>query len=374
MTGIVEAHRIVATTAVYQFDIMAVKIVHTAIGHLQGTMVPACYIIIIGRVSIALALLLTAVGMGLVAIAHGKQHKEQADDATGQAEPEAASVPLTLSPNGTRGKDLAYLLVLLDDALAVHQSEAMAFAFLYIVLGIRDGLMVKNMGHLLLAHAYPRIANAYLYIAGIALGLDSDRSPTWGELPSVIGQCIQHKQGKRPVGLDHCIRGLNYQGKSLQPKSHLALGHYVKQALQGEALDMQVNLALAQPYPVSQYCVVVVNLVGQLGNVGDTLLAHGLARSTSIIAPKHLHFMQDTVYEWSDTGNQGQLGPLLQIALPILLQMQLRQLCLLCYLLVFFLLAGNMLLIEGFPLAQRFQQSVYRHAAVITAPLDVEHH
>ena len=87
------------------------------------------------------------------------------------------------------------------------------------------------------------------------------------ELPGVVGQCVEHKEGQHPVGLHLGFRRLHVESDALHLEAPAPLGYDVEEGLQLKALYLQCQLALAQLNPVGQYIVVVVNLGCQLTHI-----------------------------------------------------------------------------------------------------------
>ena len=48
--------------------------------------------------------------------------------------------------------------------------------------------------------------------------------------------------------------------------------HQIEECLQGETLNFQIEFTLSQLYPLSENIIICVDLVGELTDIGETLL------------------------------------------------------------------------------------------------------
>ena len=106
-------------------------------------------------------------------------------------------------------------------------------------------LMGKDRRQLLFTHAAARVCHRDFHIVGSILGRDVHAAALAGKLTRIVGQRVQHEQREHRVGLDRCRRRLHVERDTLHAEAGLAARHQVEQLLQGEALDVQVQLALA---------------------------------------------------------------------------------------------------------------------------------
>ena len=89
------------------------------------------------------------------------------------------------------------LAVFLDDALTVHQSEAVSLLH----------LMVEDMRQHIGIHAMTRISHRHLYIV-ILLGSRDIHMTTFGrELTGIVCQRVQHEERQHTVSLDSGLGG-----------------------------------------------------------------------------------------------------------------------------------------------------------------------
>ena len=173
---------------------------------------------------------------------------------------------------------------------------------------VADGLGVEHVGELFVGHARARVADGDFHIVGGRLGTDVDVSALGRELTGVVGQRVEHEERQHGVGLHLCLRRTDVERDALHLEALTALGHNLEELLQGEALNFQVELALAQLYPVGQYFVGLVDLVGQLTDIVVVAVAN--------------RFVEDAVDEGRDAVDERQLGALLQVATLVVLQPQ----------------------------------------------------
>ena len=260
---------------------------------------------------------------------------QQAYDALGQSEIESAAFPfLALHLDGAHLEDLAQFAVFLDDALAVHQSEAVRALcvvghLLYTTL--YDGLVVEDVLLLLVGHSHTCILHADFHVIVGGCGRDLHTSSRGRELAGIVGHRVDHEERKRAVGLYNILRVVDRQLHSPQLEGHAAFLHDVEQLLQTEALDVEAHIALPHLNPFGEDVVVVVDLVGQLGNVCIALGSH-LRRVFVLQQP--LHLVYHAVDERRDGVDKRYFRTLLQIAPLVVEDVQLRDFYLLVDLLV----------------------------------------
>ena len=177
---------------------------------------------------------------------HHQQH--DALNALGQAE-EVARAPtlLRLGRQQADLEELAGLAILLDDAAAVLETEAMR--------GLVGGL------------ATARITNGHLYIVVRLLGIDVDATTLCREFARIVGQRIEHEERKHAVGLDDSIGGMHVERNLLHGKALTATCHHIEERRQRETLNMEIQLALPQLNPLRQKVVLLVDIVGKFTNV-----------------------------------------------------------------------------------------------------------
>ena len=153
---------------------------------------------------------------------------------------------------------------------------------------------IEEVVELFGGHATTCIFDGNLYVVGILRLRCTDRySPTlFCELSGIIGQRVEHEEGEHLIGLDNGIGRRHVEGDTLHLERGAPLGDEVEELLQGETLNMQTELALAQLDPVGEHIVVVVNLISQLANVSGIGL---LGR---------FHLVEDAIDERGDAINE----------------------------------------------------------------------
>ena len=169
--------------------------------------------------------------------ADGKEDAgDRAADAFRQAEEEAASPAFTaLHADAAYGEDPADLAVLVDDAVAVHQPEAVRGAVRLVV----DGLVVEDVCLLCLGESAARVGDGNLHIAVALRCADGDAAVCRGELPGIVGKGVDHEERQHPVGLDDGGAVSDTEVYAFHLESHASLLHDVEHLLHGEALDVE---------------------------------------------------------------------------------------------------------------------------------------
>ena len=162
---------------------------------------------------------------------------------------------------------------------------------------VADGLGVEEMLQLFIGHACTRILDGDFYIVVCFLSRDEDLSAFGRELTGIVGQGVQHKQCQHTVGLDQCLCGFHLKSDTFHPETLAAFRHHIKEWLQGEGLNLQVQFALAQLDPVGQDVVIVIDLTRQFTDI-------------SLITP-FVDTVDDTVDERCNTIHERDLGSLL---------------------------------------------------------------
>ena len=200
---------------------------------------------------------------------------------------------------------LADLVILLDDSLAVHQSEAVRSGRL-----LGDGLSVEDVCQLVVSHSATGVADGYLDIVRSLGGGNVDASVFGGKLAGVVGQRVKHEEGQHAVGLHGDGGRLDTEGDALHGKTGLVTRHEVEELLQGEALHMQVQFSLTKLYPLCQQLVLLVDVIGQLADILDMILL--------VLAIQVFHFVEDAVDKGQDTHRLRHLGALFEMATLIL--------------------------------------------------------
>ena len=88
--------------------------------------------------------------------------------------------------------------------------------------------------------------------------------------------------------------------------------------MQSETLDLEVQLTLTQLYPLCEDIIIIVDLVGELTDIGKTLLF-----AVVVEGIQTADLMEDAVNEGRDAIDERELGALLQMAALIVFETQL---------------------------------------------------
>ena len=174
-----------------------------------------------------------------------------------------------------------------------------------------DGFGVEEVGELVGGHATACIVDGDLDKVGAFGGADADAPTLVCELAGIVGQRVEHKEGEHLIGLNNGIGGFDIELDALHLERGAALGYQVEELLQGEALDMEAELTLAQLDPVGEHIVVGVDLIGKFAHVG------GIARG-------RLYFVEDAIDEGGNAVDERHFGTLFEIAALAALHAQLE--------------------------------------------------
>ena len=214
------------------------------------------------------------------------------------------------------------------------------------------------------------IGDAHFHIFIRCFRSDSHAPAFGGELSGVVGHCVDHEERERLVGFHDVVGVFHLQIYALQLESHASTLHHVEEFLQRKTLHAQVDVALSHLNPACQHIVVVVDAVGQFGDVREALVAH-FFRVLALQQP--FYFVGNSVDKGHNAIGQRHLGPLLKVAF-LVLQHLLTYECRLLFdflALLFQLLGlGSSLLL---PLLQGFEQRNNGKILVALAPHAMEH-
>ena len=170
---------------------------------------------------------------------------------------------------------------------------------------------IEDMGELLLVHSLTCVGDAHLHTILQHLSTHHHLATFWRKLSSVVGDGINHEECERTVGLHLGGGRLYIQLDALHQKSHLTLLHDVEEGLKREADDAKAQCSLSHLNPLGQYLIVLIDLVGQFGDILVAFLFH-LVRVLALY--ESIHLVYHSVDEWRNTIDERYLGTLLQVA------------------------------------------------------------
>ena len=280
-----------------------------AVGHLERMLVGTFQVAEISAVGIAEGFQIGVIGShGTEGGRAGNQEQNQFADAYGQAEEESAALPhLALGLEGADGEVLADFLVALDDAPTVQQSETVTAL----------NLVGEKRGELLLGHSLTSIRDGEFHIIMLLNGSNLNAPALLGKLPGIVGNGVEHEERENLVGLHHGIGIIDRQFDAFQLETHARALHDVEEFLDRETLYLQLEFALAELNPLGQRLVVVVDGIGNLLDIGESLCPDGF-RFTALL--EFADFVNHAVDEGRDGVDEEYLGTVLQVAPLVLLQ------------------------------------------------------
>ena len=153
------------------------------------------------------------------------------------------------------------------------------------------------------------------------LGANHHLSAAWCKLAGIIGNGVDHEERQGAVGLHHSICRVHLQIYASHLETHLSFRHNVEEWLQREALDAETDGTLAHLNPISEYAVVLVDLVGQLRNILVSFLSDCF-RFTALF--QSIHLVNHAVDKRRDAVHQRNLCSLLHVSPSILGDMKLN--------------------------------------------------
>ena len=169
-----------------------------------------------------------------------EEQQEDAEGTLGQTEKETRTPALlALGSDAADREDLRDLAVLLDDTLAVQQAEAVTADTLVV-----NGLRIEEMSQLFFSHSCPSICDRDLHIVVSLCGGHVDTSLLGCKLSGIIHQRVQHEQRQDTVGLHLGIGLFHLEGDAFHLQTLATFSHNIKQRLEREGLNLQVQLAL----------------------------------------------------------------------------------------------------------------------------------
>ena len=238
-------------------EIIAIEIGSCGICHIQGSLILSVDVAEVCTVGIGISPFQQIDGSCTRFGNHQCQYQHQLHpaDSARQTEGECAAFPLlAFCMDIADGEERAHLLVFIDDALAIEQTEAMT-ARIGAVEDVGQGCFV----HALACIGYGNLNKGFIHHLGANLHLSTARC----KLAGVIGNGVDHEESQGAVGLHHGIGRLHLQVHAAHLETHLAFGHNVEEWLQREAFDTEVDGSLAHLNPIGEHCIVLINLVGQ---------------------------------------------------------------------------------------------------------------
>ena len=123
----------------------------------------------------------------------------------------------------------------------------------------------------------------------------------------IVGNGVNHKEGEDSIGLDDGRRWLNLQFDTLQLETHLTLRHNVKERLQRETDDAEIQATLAHLNPIGKNGIVLIDFFGQFHDILIPLLLD-LVGFTGIHQP--IYLMVHAIDKRCDAVHQRYLGAL----------------------------------------------------------------
>ena len=263
---------------------------------------------------------------------HQQNHTHrQLQHALRQSEEETASFPyLALHSKLAHMEHSVGLLILSDDAFAVHQTESEALVLLDVrrIRTLRSyltriiHLRIVQRINILCRHTMTRVCHRHLHIVILFLCRQFHLSTCWCIFSCIVQERVHHKECQRLVCLHHSLRLIHLQGNALDVETLRAMTQGVEQRLQGKVLDVQRHHTLTYLHPMTQHIVIVVDFVNQFAEILESL-THHLWRGI-LVRLQLVDFMQSSIKERGDTIHNRHRGQFLDILTLVLLQTLLK--------------------------------------------------
>ena len=304
---------------------MQVQVTATGVSKLKGTVIGPVDITEIGRVGkdVSLRHIVQCLRREnkQVSMKHSQQHHDALDTFRQSEEEARTPTLLTLGRKQAYTEQLAHLSILLDDALAIHQSEAMGR--LVMIAVVENRFVVEYMSQAVCIHATPRITDREFDVCFVVCSADGYPPPFVRKLAGIVGKGVEHEQCQHPVCLDYSLCGFYDQRYTFHVKTGASSVDEFEKRLKAETLYVKAQLTLTQLNPLRQQVVLFVDFVRQFADVIQVFLVVLLFWIRRVVyIPQMVHRIEDAVNEWRYAIDERHFGTLLQMAAFQFLQVQ----------------------------------------------------
>ena len=194
-------------------------------------------------------------------------------------------------------------LILLNDALTVHQAESATFVLPQFLpvgrifhtdsFGVIH-FLAYDAGNIFRRQATPVIFNGYFHAVILLTGINPYLSSFRSIFARIFSQCIYHKESQCPVCLHASIGRLHFHIQLFHFKSPASFPQQFEEFIQFKCFNVQAQRTLLHLNPQSQNIIVLVNRGDKLVNILILLFFDSFVMDIPH-AHQLVHLVQNTV-------------------------------------------------------------------------------